>query len=217
MGVKGFSSWLEAHAASPQQPVDPTDTTLFIDAGSFAFHVLDSLGRGAKRELGGHYGAIGRATVDLVETWTCLGYSLVFVMDGKRDDSLKDKEDALRRKQWEEKFAAVVDYVARGTKPRDETGLPAPSLFLDQIYGTLEALQHRFGVRMKLIQAEGEADPLLAQLCFAHNQNAVSSPKQHGLEWPTSYVLSNDSDFYFVKGIRFIPLSTFRGTSGQVR
>jgi len=89
-------------------------------------------------------------------------------------------------------FGALLRFFRTSVRPMEAKDLPVPPLFLAEIYGVLGELSDQQPRSLVLLQASGEADDLLAEMC-----------RESALGGLHSVIVSQDSDFFFCKGVNF--------------
>ncbi len=185
MGVRGFASWLDAHAAHCcNLRVLERGSTVLIDGNGLCWYLL--LQGADTRVRLDDYGAFGMAVTRALSALSAAGLAPRVYLDG-RATRLKAHTLSARRASRadarERLQAALLD--GRGAAALEL--LPEPPLMLQQCAASVEAL----GV--PLIRCEGEADVDLAADAAA----AAGS----------CYVLASDSDFCFFRGVEYVPLA----------
>jgi len=212
MGVSGFTSVLRSQLVAstlfkPQALTEVDDGEALVDGSAFAFHVLDNLGAAARREFGGDYERIAAATEEFVRELLLEGFRVTVIADGRLQHASKAKTRAARERAREDKVFALFHQLSAGVSPEKVSDLPVPMLFLRQVYGTLALMAQRDD-RLKVLQAEGEADVLLAR--------KSADFLEMGMDVPV-YVFAQDSDFFFTKKVNYCPLETVKVVNGKLQ
>eukprot|EP00516_Mucochytrium_quahogii_P000353 CAMPEP_0203746210 /NCGR_PEP_ID=MMETSP0098-20131031/1717_1 /ASSEMBLY_ACC=CAM_ASM_000208 /TAXON_ID=96639 /ORGANISM=" , Strain NY0313808BC1" /LENGTH=1770 /DNA_ID=CAMNT_0050634215 /DNA_START=136 /DNA_END=5448 /DNA_ORIENTATION=+ len=196
---------------------------LLVDGSALAFFVLDSLAGEGLRELGGDYAKIGDRAVEIVKGWLRYGHAVEIVADGSAD-KFKKEELLRRRDERLARYFGLYTVLESGESPA-ETGtgsatwqrLPPPPMFFNEVYGRLLEFceESEYGSCVKMTKAKGEADMYLAKRAV-QTKLAIQAKLQAGSVqqgYPV-YVVSQDSDFFFVENISYVPLDSIDATTG---
>ncbi|GBG30002.1 ATP-dependent RNA helicase DHX29 [Hondaea fermentalgiana] len=226
MGVPGFTSYLDRELAGRKPALRklPRDGPCLVDGSGLAFHLLKILGKNAHRELAGAYEHLESITTVYVQALAQSTASTWILADGNKTHASKEAEKSKRKADRDDTFHVLYRNLEFGEAPASQTQLPVPPLWLDTFYTFLtelcgeraDALPANYPLH--LLRVKEEADQALCTMCRtfvrAEAEVSMASGTRAGLgaideaEQDGAFVLAQDSDFFFVADMRYVPLDS---------
>ena len=234
MGVHGVATYAQGHLRATSAGVAlasylravPSCKKVLVDFDAFVYWVVNAASTATPAApfpalFGGDYADLGKAVSTFISSFRAIGLEPIFVRDGySYEGSLKKAEAFKRSEHALERALLVEDYAVHGTLPQptkakrlkrvaeedadaggddDDSRLSsiineaADSLGLHVPGASAQAAATAVASGCSIHTAAGEADSVSARI-------AAGSAEVLG-------VISEDSDFLFFSGVRYIPLS----------
>ena len=152
-----------------------------------------------KTEFGGDYRAYGDYVHLLLDVWLSMGFKIMVITDSGEIDEAKKKVKLERRQRDVRKLANILHMLEHSDSHDNvlpqERQLPVPTLMMTEFMWRVE--QYHSIEKLTLVKViKGEADPVIGIL---------------GRNIPNALVVSTDTDFMFMDGIRYCPFPQFHG------
>ena len=188
MGVRGLSSYIKSKGIAKEVPLQRPlrGSHIHVDGNGFIFALLNHQ---QEHELQCSYAQyrynLKRELSYLIND---LGMSVVVYFDGS-ERKFKQKTDDARDYSRLDTWIQLYDILAKNL-PWKRRDIPKPVLLYDLVRGTLREMN------VKVVNCIGEADQEMALVC--------NRERDKGLQ---SFVYAEDSDFWLMKGIGYIPFA----------